>query len=340
MSVGLHGHNGLSVEACIHIYKVYVMPRLLYGLEAVTLSVGQVTDLNSFHTRTLRMVQSLPQRCAKSAIYLLSGVLPVEAYYDYSLLSMLGRLIRSGNRPLACLAVRQLARCPYNSNSWFVKTTKVLIKYDLPDLVELLENTPSEVSWKTQIRKAVYGHWEQKLKEEAAMKSTLGALNKSLMTTGKLHPVWTTTMPCTHDVKRSAVKAKLLTSTYLFQATRAKFRQHNVTALCPLCEAEDEDRTHFLLSCSKLEEPRTRYLPMLLSMAERVFGNLFDDAQNQDLISQLIVDCTVLADDHVMSHFSLELDDIEVMSRRLVYALHCRRAEIIAVRCLKTKKSK
>ena len=45
--------------------------------------------------------------------------------------------------------------------------TMVLIKYELPDLVELLENTPPEVSWKTQIKKAVYGHWEHKLKEES-----------------------------------------------------------------------------------------------------------------------------------------------------------------------------
>ncbi len=50
MSVGLHGQNGLSGTACIHITLI---PRLLYGLEAITLSVGQIAELEAFHTGML-----------------------------------------------------------------------------------------------------------------------------------------------------------------------------------------------------------------------------------------------------------------------------------------------
>ncbi len=161
------------------------------------------------------------------------------------------------------------------------------------------------------------------------------------MVTGQLHPVWTTTELCTYDAKRAAIKVKLLTSTYLLQATRAKFRQINTTAMCPLCEAGDEDKIHFLLSCEKLSESRERYLPLLITLARNVFENSYNTiVQDQFLISQIITDCTVLADGYIMSHFRAELEDIEAMSRRLVYALHCRRMEIMTTKCLKLNKHK
>ena len=334
MSVGLHGHNGLSGEACIHIYKTYVLPRLMYGLEAISLNVGQIVELETFHRKTLRMIQSLPQRCAKCAIYLLSGTLPFEALYHYSLLSMIGRIVRSDNRVLACLAVRQLSQCSYTSNSWFVQLSKVLIKYDLPDLVSLLENTPSETTWKTTIRSAVYSHWEKHLRDTAMEKSTLSMLNGSLCSVGMIHSVWSSVDPCVQDVKRAAVKVKILTSTYLLQATRAKFRQHNVTPTCPLCGLEDEDKVHFLLVCDQLAPQRQSHLPQLLAEASSVLPEV-DVSRNRDVVLQLIVDCSALID---FSSFKETVYAVESISRRLVYALHCRRMELLTAKCLSKKK--
>ncbi len=333
MSIGLHGHNGLNAAACIHIYRTYVLPRLLYGLEAISLTGGQISELDAFHTRTLRLIQSLPQRSAKCAVFMLSGVLPFEALYHYSILSMVGRIVRSENRILACLAVRQLSTCAFTSNSWFVKAAKILIRYDLPDLVTLLENTPSEYAWKTSIRNAVYSSWEDQLKVSAAEKSTLASMNTATFTVGTMHPVWATTEPCVQDVKRATVKVRILTSTYLLQSTRAKFRQHNVTSTCPLCGLEDEDKTHFLLVCDRLAEPREKFLPILLAEAGPSFKSI-DVLSNSALLTQLIVDCTVLLKDYSRE----QLESIECISRRLVYALHTRRMELLTVLCLSKKK--
>jgi hypothetical protein len=32
---GFHGHNGLDVETIVHLYKIYISPVLLYGLELI-----------------------------------------------------------------------------------------------------------------------------------------------------------------------------------------------------------------------------------------------------------------------------------------------------------------
>ncbi len=281
------------------------------------------------------MIQSLPQRCAKCAIYILSGVLPFEALYHYSLLSMLGRIIRSENRILACLAVRQLSQCSFTSNSWFVRVSRILTKYDLPDMISLLEDTPTEALWKSQIRKAVYGSWEVQLRDTAAEKSTLAFLNVSTFAVGRTHQVWTTTEPCTQDVKRAAIKVKVLTSTYLLQATRARFRQNkNITPTCPLCGQEEEDRTHFLLVCENLAQARDMYLPQLLKEAHSMYP---DASTDRNTLLQLIIDCSILVKDESSTCREL-MDTIESISRRLVYALHCRRMELLSVMCVSKRK--
>jgi hypothetical protein len=45
MGAGLHGLNGLPPAVYIHIYKIYNLPRLLYGLEAIKLGKSDFTAL-------------------------------------------------------------------------------------------------------------------------------------------------------------------------------------------------------------------------------------------------------------------------------------------------------
>ncbi len=159
-------------------------------------------------------------------------------------------------------------------------------------------------------------------------------LNGSLCSVGTIHSVWSSVDPCVQDVKRAAVKVKILTSTYLLQATRAKFRQHNVTPTCPLCGLEDEDKVHFLLVCDQLAPQRQSHLPQLLAEASLVLPEV-DVSRNRDVVLQLIVDCSALID---FSSFKETVYAVESISRRLVYALHCRRMELLTAKCLSKKK--
>ena len=80
MGAGLCGTNGLnSLITRKMILIQYVVTRSLYGLETQVLGRTQVTRLEDFYRTCLRRVQSLPERGAKEAAYLLMVVLPVEA---------------------------------------------------------------------------------------------------------------------------------------------------------------------------------------------------------------------------------------------------------------------
>ena len=79
MNTGLNGSTGLNPMTSYVIYKAYVLPRLLYGLEVLVLTKRQLDQLSKYHIQTLRNIQSLPQRTSTSAVLLLLGALPLEA---------------------------------------------------------------------------------------------------------------------------------------------------------------------------------------------------------------------------------------------------------------------
>ena len=119
MNTGLHDANGLSPEVSYQIYKIYVIPRLLYGLEIIPLNkTAQLDKINRYHIKTLSNIQSLPQRTATSAVYQLLGALPIEAELHKRQLSLLYNVIKSENKCLRDLVERQLA-CSFNNTRSF-----------------------------------------------------------------------------------------------------------------------------------------------------------------------------------------------------------------------------
>jgi hypothetical protein len=51
LGAGLHGKNGINPEVSFKIYTTVCRPRIIYGLEAVTLTKGDEQELLSFERR-------------------------------------------------------------------------------------------------------------------------------------------------------------------------------------------------------------------------------------------------------------------------------------------------
>jgi hypothetical protein len=70
MGAGLHGLNGVNPKVAIHHIQIYVMPRLLYGLEITTLRHNEIQKLEIYVKKLLlKQVQNLPERTANEATY-------------------------------------------------------------------------------------------------------------------------------------------------------------------------------------------------------------------------------------------------------------------------------
>ena len=77
MTAGLHGENGLDPETSFHLYQIYVLPVLLYGMEVVFPRPKFMEVLDKFNKHDIKHRLSLPVTVADPAIYLLSGTLPI-----------------------------------------------------------------------------------------------------------------------------------------------------------------------------------------------------------------------------------------------------------------------
>jgi hypothetical protein len=76
---GYHGNNGLDPDTLIHLFKTYITPVLLYGMELKIPKATPLIQLELFQKRMLKQILSLPTSTADAAVYVLSGILSVEA---------------------------------------------------------------------------------------------------------------------------------------------------------------------------------------------------------------------------------------------------------------------
>ena len=112
------------------------------------------------------------------------------------------------------------------------------------------------------------------------------------------HLVWRSTTHNPRDVRRTNIKARLLCGAYILQTTRDVFNQTRNT-ICPLCEEEDEDITHFLLICSHLEEHCRPLLKHIIDTIPIVYQQ-HPSQWSSELLIQLVLDPTHLSIQNIL----------------------------------------
>ena len=136
------------------------------------MSKSDLLKLEKYQRDFLRQIQHLPERVAVCSVYILSGLLPIEAEIHRSKLTLFGNIIRQD-----CVerdvAMRQLAVKDSNSNSWFIMLQETLLRYNLPSAHVLLENPPEKISWKMEVKCKINKFLELEIKNQAKLKSTL-----------------------------------------------------------------------------------------------------------------------------------------------------------------------
>ena len=134
------------------------------------------------------------------------------------------------------------------------------------------------------------------------------------------------------SVQKAGWKARLMTGTYMLQATRARFNQHQVDPTCLLCCKEPENVEHFLLRCESLTQVRNQFLHKIYQSLQKSVGvGHFDIIKSNDtVLSTTILDCTTLIDvvgEPVMDNV---LHEIESTARGLCFALHMKRTALLS----------
>lgn len=314
MSAGLHGENGLEPVTSLHLYQIYVLPVLLYGMEVVFPRPKYIEVLEKFNKQNLKHIMSLPVTTADPAVYILSGNLPVEAMIHQRVLNFFGNISRLPDSSVERqLSARQLAVKTLASNSWFVAVRKLCIMYGLPDCVQILGNPPTKVSWKTTVRNAICGYWAGRLRSVTPLYPSLRWMSSVTAEWPSRHPLLESTGNL-REVPRIAVHLKIVTGTYILQTNRQSFNQNQVNPMCLLCKNADETMAHFLLNCTTLENTRQ---PILRDI-KHILRDCALDLTDSETLLQLIIDCTAVLDIKFVRQVIFHI-------RRLCFALHIER---------------
>ena len=100
------------------------------------------------------------------------------------------------------------------SKSWFIKVKELLMNYGLPSPYELLSSPPTKAAWKNlTTTTAIDTYWQTKWQDDHAEKSSLKHLNINACKIGTPHHLWST--PDCREVEKAAIKARLITGTYV-----------------------------------------------------------------------------------------------------------------------------
>jgi hypothetical protein len=163
MNTGLHGSNGINPSVALRIYEAYVLPKLVYGMEVLSLNQKQLGILSKCHIDNPRKFQSLPIRTATTVIYVLIGAMPIEAEIHKRKLSFLHNILNCNYDNIRALTDRQLIMNVNNPQSFFCWASAALEMYNSPTITELKTNLPSKLNWKYICKKAIKLFWTENL---------------------------------------------------------------------------------------------------------------------------------------------------------------------------------
>ena len=122
--------------------KTYILPILTYSLIEVlqSRSSNNIHKLEQFQKSLLKRILS-PKNASDPVLYIISGILPIEAQTDIKCLTLFNNIARQPEDAIEnLLAKRQLNIKENNSTSWFITIKKKLYKYDLPNPLSLLDS--------------------------------------------------------------------------------------------------------------------------------------------------------------------------------------------------------
>lgn len=283
----LNARKGFSPMISHHVWKIYAIPRCLYGLEVLNMTKQDLNKLEIMQRNILKHLQALPDRTSSIAVYSLIGAEPIETILDKNNITLFTNISRlQGAREHEILR-QQLSLGLQPKGSLIDKTRFALQKLKRPTPEEIFRNPPKKNIWARQVKKAVATYWEAKWTQEIQEKPSLKSLNLQHNPSSSPHNLWKAANSNIHEVRRAEIKAKLITGCYPLQ-TNAANNKKQTSRTCLVCNEEDEDIGHFILRCQPLENNRTTATHTLTMLCDGVKPNSYQTLVDRGLLLQLV----------------------------------------------------
>ena len=93
MGVGTYGNSGLNPMVSFHLWRIYALPRVLYGLEVQTCLQSVIPAMEHLQRSILRRIQTFPRNTDIPALYCLLGIRTLEQELDLRRMTLLANVL-------------------------------------------------------------------------------------------------------------------------------------------------------------------------------------------------------------------------------------------------------
>lgn len=162
---------GLKKSQLLNLFFVLVVPILLYGSEVwgPTISALELSRLEQFYLKNLRMILNVSSSTAKSAVFLELGVLPIKALVEQNTFKFVARLPRN-LEDLQCFQ-----RLLQTNSSWINSWRQITQKLEINEYPFCDEGIVLEVEC---ARLIIQQHFEAQMLEDISNMSSLKLLSQ------------------------------------------------------------------------------------------------------------------------------------------------------------------
>ena len=94
MEAGFHSVNALKTCLSGHIWTTFVVPRLVYGFEIVSIKKNDIEYLEKIQRKSLQQIQGLPDKTSNSISLAMLGILPLESIIQKNALNLFINIVR------------------------------------------------------------------------------------------------------------------------------------------------------------------------------------------------------------------------------------------------------
>ena len=261
LPVGAALHHKANPKATLQLERLYGGPVLLSGMPALVLSTRELGVVHRHQRLTLCRLQKLPHTTPDCVLFFLAGSLPISAVIHLRQLGLLGMLARLGEDSILHKLGKQILLSNGKGKSWFHNVRSVSTQYGLTYPLLVLQSPPTKQLWKSLCRAKVTSWWENKLRGEASLLSSLSYFHPSPMSLNTPHSLWSTAST-PFEVSKATTVANMLSGRYVTDHRARYWSKINPEGHCQLCQIAGYPSTtgsleHLLLYCPALAVTRS-----------------------------------------------------------------------------------
>ena len=338
ISCGLSKGRRSNPAASLRILTIYSTPVLMSGLASLVLSDSEVSAIDQQYKRTLQNLMKLKVNSPSPLVHFVAGSLPATAILHMKQISLFGMVCRLPGDPLNQQAWQVLLTSPSSSKSWFMQLRNLLLQYQLPHPLKLLDSPPSKEAFKKLVKAKVLDYWETKFRAEASFLPSLVYFHPQYLSLKTTHRLWTAAGPKSYEVAKARIQLLFLSSQY----PCAKFVRHwtpdNPKGLCSFLTCKQsqvvESPEHVLLNCPAYTSTRDNMISLCLKTKQPKIHSLVTSlllSNAQQSLMQFLLDpssfpevikCAQNFGEHIYN-------DVFYLGRTWCFALHRERMKRI-----------